>query len=118
MVSQISGVMTTGNTGRQLSTLTPQDVLVVPSDAVATGDFDKAREALAIGGQVSEAARGRQPRLSLPAGRDAASLEVRRRRENNHKEKPPRILRGRSRREKGRPGRPAFLLNLDYQPRA
>jgi len=60
VVKQISGMMTTGNTRRQLATLAPRDVLVVPAlgDAVATGDFDKAREALAIGAQAAAAARG------------------------------------------------------------
>lgn len=79
VVSQISGMMTTGNTRRQLATLAPQDVLVVPElgDTVATGDFDKAREALDIGAGAAAAARGRLAHLSLPVERYAAALEVR-----------------------------------------
>jgi NTE family protein len=79
VVSQITGMMTTGNTSRQLATLAPKDVLVVPAlgDAVATGDFDKAREALAIGAQASEAARGQLARLSVPKESYMAALEGR-----------------------------------------
>jgi NTE family protein len=41
VISQISGMMTTGNTRRQSETLTGRDVLIVPDlgDSVATGDF-------------------------------------------------------------------------------
>jgi len=79
VISQISGMMTTGNTGRQLATLHQDDVLIVPQlgDSVATGDFTKAREALAIGTQAAEAARGRLARFSLPADRYAASSQAR-----------------------------------------
>lgn len=79
VVSQISGMMTTGNTGRQLAALHEQDVLIVPKlgDAVATGDFTKAREALAIGAQAAEAARGRLASFSAPSDRYTASLQSR-----------------------------------------
>lgn len=74
VVSQISGMMTTGNTRRQLATLGDRDVLIVPElgDSVATGDFAKAREALTIGTRAAEAARERLMPLSLPADRYAA----------------------------------------------
>lgn len=79
VVSQISGMMTTGNTRRQLATLHPRDVLIVPElgDSVATGDFEKARQALDIGAQASAAARGRLAELSVPAVRYAASRDRR-----------------------------------------
>jgi NTE family protein len=79
VVSQITGMMTTGNTRRQMATLAPGDVLIVPQlgTAVATGDFTKAREALAIGAQAGDAARSRLVKLSLPEGRYMATLQVR-----------------------------------------
>lgn len=79
VISQISGMMTTGNTGRQLAELREGDVLIVPQlgDAVATGDFTKAREALAIGAQAAEASRGRLASFSVAADRYEASLRAR-----------------------------------------
>ena len=79
VISQISGMMTTGNTGRQLAELREGDVLIVPQlgDAVATGDFTKAREALAIGAQAAEASRGQLASFSVPTERYAASLQAR-----------------------------------------
>jgi NTE family protein len=79
VVSQISGMMTTGNTRRQLTTLESKDVLVLPElgDAVATGDFTKAREALAIGAKAAESARGELAVLSVTAERYAALREAR-----------------------------------------
>ena len=79
VISQLTGMMTTGNTHRQLATLAPRDVLIVPQlgTAVATGDFTKAREALAIGAQAADAARNELANLSLPADRYAASLQSR-----------------------------------------
>ncbi|HSX65543.1 MAG TPA: patatin-like phospholipase family protein, partial [Pseudoxanthomonas sp.] len=71
VVSQISGMMTTGNTHRQLATLGQHDILVAPplGDIVTTRGFEKAREALAIGMQGAQEARGRLARLTLPADR-------------------------------------------------
>jgi NTE family protein len=79
VVSQITGMMTTGNTRRQLATLESGDVLVLPElgDAVATGDFSKAREALEIGRRAADAARGKLARLSVSPERYAAVKEVR-----------------------------------------
>jgi NTE family protein len=79
VVSQISGMMTTSNTRARLSTLEAGDVLVLPElgDTVATGDFSKAREALAIGQQAAESARGKLARLSVSEERYAAVLDVR-----------------------------------------
>ena len=57
VVSQISGMMTVNNTRTQVDSLTGEDILIVPplGDAVATGDFAKAKEALAIGLKAAEA---------------------------------------------------------------
>lgn len=79
VVSQISGMMTTGNTQRQLATLGESDILVTPllGDAVTTRDFEKAREALAIGAQAAQAARDRLARLALPADRYQAAMSTR-----------------------------------------
>ena len=66
VVSQISGMMTTGNTRRQLETLAARDVLIVPKlgNVVATGDFEKASAALVIGDQAAEAAHGALAQLA------------------------------------------------------
>ena len=66
VVSQISGMLTVGNTRRMLATLTDSDVLIVPAlgDSVATGDFEKAPEALAIGRKAAEQSRPLLARLS------------------------------------------------------
>lgn len=68
VVSQVSGIMTVSNTRRQLQSLTESDILIVPAlgDKVATGDFSKAREALAIGLEAAESARTTLARLSVP----------------------------------------------------
>lgn len=67
VVSQISGMMTTGNTRRQLQTITARDVLIVPElgSTVATGDFGKANEALAIGDRAAAAAEADLARLGV-----------------------------------------------------
>lgn len=76
VVSQISGMMTTGNTRRQSQTLAGRDVLIVPAlgDSVATGDFTKVHTALAIGAQAAEQARERLAPLSVATGEYAALL--------------------------------------------
>ena len=58
VISQITTMMTTQNAARQRETLGPKDVLVVPElgTDVATGDFEKAAEALRIGKEAAEAA--------------------------------------------------------------
>lgn len=75
VISQISGMMTTGNTRRQLQTVSGRDVLVVPElgDTVATGDFEKAREALEIGDQAATAAHADLARLGATEAVYAAS---------------------------------------------
>lgn len=51
VVSQLSGFLTTSSAQRQLDSLGPQDLLIAPdlTGRVATGDFDKAPEALRVG---------------------------------------------------------------------
>lgn len=68
VISQISGMMTVGNTRRQVDTLTDRDIVIVPplGDIVGTADFSKAKEALAIGHQAAVAARSRLASLSIP----------------------------------------------------
>jgi NTE family protein len=75
VMSQITGMMTVGNTQRQLASLGEHDVLIVPplGDDVATGDFAKAREALAIGARAAQQA---QPRLAALSVSPAAYAEA------------------------------------------
>ncbi|WP_422506973.1 patatin-like phospholipase family protein [Stenotrophomonas sp. GZD-301] len=58
VISQLSGFLTTGSAQRQLDSLGAQDLLISPdlTGKVATGDFDKAPEALRIGQQAADAA--------------------------------------------------------------
>lgn len=79
VVSQISGMMTTGNTHRQLASLGQHDILVTPplGDIVTTRDFEKAREALTIGAQAAHAAREQLARLTLPADRYQLAVNAR-----------------------------------------
>ncbi|WP_447730779.1 patatin-like phospholipase family protein [Pseudoxanthomonas suwonensis] len=58
VVSQLTGMLTVGNTRDSVSRLGGRDVLVVPllGEDVATGDFAKAAEALRIGREAAEAA--------------------------------------------------------------
>jgi len=79
VVSQISGMMTTGNTRRQRASLGPEDILITPElgTDVATKDFSKTREALAIGAQAAASARRRLAGLSLSPERYATALQAR-----------------------------------------
>jgi len=58
VIGQLSGFLTTRNAQQQLDTLGPQDLLISPelTGKVATGDFDKAPEALEIGQQAADRA--------------------------------------------------------------
>ncbi|MFG3450396.1 patatin-like phospholipase family protein [Stenotrophomonas sp. NPDC047960] len=69
VIGQLSGFLTTRNAQRQLDTLGPQDMLIAPAltGKVATGDFDKAPEALAIGQQAAEQAAPALRAFSQPA---------------------------------------------------
>lgn len=67
VISQITTMMTTQNAARQRDTLGPKDVLIVPElgTDVATGDFEKAAEALRIGKEAAEAAQDDLAPLSV-----------------------------------------------------
>jgi len=70
VISQLTGMLTVGNTRHSTARLGEGDVLIVPDlgDDVTTGDFSKAAEALRIGRVAAEAA---VPRLaSMPRYRD------------------------------------------------
>src|SRR5690606_41321295 len=58
VVSQLTGMLTVGNTRDSTSRLGERDVLVVPElgEDVSTGDFAKAADALRIGREAAEAA--------------------------------------------------------------
>ncbi|KGQ18894.1 putative patatin-like phospholipase [Lysobacter dokdonensis DS-58] len=68
VVSQMSGMLTVGNTQRMLATLEDRDVLIVPKLGadVKTGDFNKAARALEIGKDAAAAARPELAALSIP----------------------------------------------------
>jgi NTE family protein len=79
VVSQISGMLTTGNTRRMLATLGERDVLIVPplGSEVGTGDFDKAALALEIGRRAAVEARPRLATLSVHEADYRVALERR-----------------------------------------
>jgi len=58
VIGQLSGFLTTGSAQRQLDSLGTGDLLISPdlTGKVATGDFDKAPEALRIGQRAADAA--------------------------------------------------------------
>lgn len=58
VISQLSGFLTTSSAQRQLDSLGQQDLLIAPdlTGKVATGDFDKAAEALQIGQAAADKA--------------------------------------------------------------
>ncbi|MCF7752153.1 patatin-like phospholipase family protein [Bacillus subtilis subsp. subtilis] len=58
VIGQLSGFLTTRSAQHQLDSLGPDDLLIAPdlTGKVATGDFDKAPEALRIGQQAADAA--------------------------------------------------------------
>ncbi len=70
ITSQLTGLMTVGNTRAQVATLDARDVLLTPAlgDTVTTASFDKGPEALAIGRDAAEAAAPRCASLSLDEG--------------------------------------------------
>jgi NTE family protein len=71
ITSQLTGLMTVGNTRVQIATLSARDLLLTPAlgDTVTTASFDKGAEALRIGREAAEAA---APRLAGLAIGDAA----------------------------------------------
>lgn len=74
VVYQLTGLLTVRNTRESTDSLGPRDVLVVPAlgTDVATGDFDKAADALRIGAAAADEA---EPRLAaLPRWHGDAPL--------------------------------------------
>ncbi len=67
IASQLTGLLTVRNTREQLATLTDADVLVSPplGDDVATRDFAKGRDAIAIGARGAALAEDRLRRLAV-----------------------------------------------------
>jgi NTE family protein len=68
VVSQMSGMLTVGNTRRMLATIDDDDILIVPKLGVdvKTGDFQKADRAIEIGAAAAAQARPRLAHLSVP----------------------------------------------------
>lgn len=79
ITGQMSGLLTVRNTREQLATLTEHDVLISPplGKRVATADFSKGLEALAIGKEGVDAAANQLSRLSLPEEAYAQNLAIR-----------------------------------------
>lgn len=80
VISQLTGMLTVGNTRNSTARLGPGDVLITPAlgDEVATGDFQKAAEALRIGDEAADAAADRLaalPRLRATPPRRQADPE-------------------------------------------
>ena len=61
VISQLTGMLTVGNTRTSTARLGEHDVLIVPAlgTEVTTADFAKAREALQIGAEAADAATGK-----------------------------------------------------------
>jgi len=79
ITSQLSGILTVGNTREQIANLHPRDVLITPAlgDTVTTASFDKGVEALAIGRDAAEVAAPRLAALSLDEASYAQHLATR-----------------------------------------
>ncbi|WP_411851154.1 patatin-like phospholipase family protein [Stenotrophomonas sp. LGBM10] len=85
VIGQLSGFLTTGSAQRQLGSLGTQDLLIAPdlTGKVATGDFDKAPEALRIGQQAADAAAPALRAFSQPPAVYAQFQQVRAQRAGN-----------------------------------
>ena len=79
LTGQVLSLVTVRNTREQLATLTERDVLVSPplGADVATKDFEKGPEAIAIGKRGADAAAPQLARLSVSEGAYAQNLSVR-----------------------------------------
>jgi NTE family protein len=89
ITSQLTGLMTVGNTREQIATLSARDLLLTPAlgETVTTASFDKGGEALQIGREAAEAAAPRFAQLSLDEAAYAQNLSTRTGRESS----PPMI---------------------------
>jgi NTE family protein len=79
ITSQLTGLMTVGNTRAQIATLTPNDVLLTPAlgDKVTTAGFDKGAQALEIGREAADAAAPRFAQLAVDEAAYAQNLAIR-----------------------------------------
>jgi len=79
LTGQLTGLLTVGNSQRSIATLGGRDVLITPplGDRVATADFNKFKEALAIGLEGVEPVRDRLAQLGVPQDAYAQNLSVR-----------------------------------------
>jgi NTE family protein len=79
IADQILGILTVNNTKEQLALLTERDVLVSPplGKEVATADFTKGKEALAIGVKGVEAVEGRLAALGVSEAAYAQNRAIR-----------------------------------------
>ena len=66
ITAQMTSIMTRTNADRQIATLHPKDVLIVPAlSDIGSGDFDRASEAVKIGYRSATQARSRLQALGL-----------------------------------------------------
>lgn len=79
IADQLGGLLTVSNTKASIAELTERDVLISPplGSRVATADFEKGAEALAIGLEGVEAVRARLAALGIGASAYAQNLSVR-----------------------------------------
>jgi NTE family protein len=79
ITSQLTGLLTVGNTREQTATLAAKDILLTPAlgELVTTASFDKGPEALAIGKQAAEAASPRFAQLALDEAAYRQNLALR-----------------------------------------
>lgn len=68
ILDQMSGMLTVSNTEAQIRTLGEQDVLIAPAigDRIASADFDKLEEGIALGYAAADAMQDQLRQFSLP----------------------------------------------------
>ncbi len=79
VLSQMTGMMTVGNTNAQMRTLKDSDVLIVPQlgDQVTSASFDKGELALSIGAEAAAGARAELAEVAAAArGPQAAAVRA------------------------------------------
>ncbi len=69
IVSQMSGLLTVGNTNKQIETLGDDDVLIAPDlgDTITSSDFNKLDEAIPLGYAATEAVQDQLQKFSVSA---------------------------------------------------
>jgi NTE family protein len=82
IVLQLTGIMTRSNTEEQLTTLSANDVLIVPDlGSITTGDFTKAAEGVEMGLAAAQANRAALQRLAVSEAEFAHHMAARESRE-------------------------------------